>query len=257
VNVISPDGWRSAVGQPTGRIRAVLFDLGGTLVDERDFAGWAELARKVYLDLTPDEVGHAFAEVERLVDAEPISLPREEMGVEFWRRVLASASGEAVSLGTAARFVAALSDGRDPPMALYSDARRCLDQLVAERRRLAVVSNSTSEASVRRILDRVGILSYFEKVLSSGTEGVAKPAPEIFRRAVARLGVGGSEALFVGNLPHTDALGARSAGLHAIWLNREGTGFGEDPPEITSLLEVSLVLRQLEGGRPPAPPTTR
>jgi HAD superfamily hydrolase (TIGR01509 family) len=239
------------------RIRAVLFDLGGTLVDERDFSGWAELARKVYLDVAPDDIGHAFAEVERAVDAQPIPLPREESVVEFWRRVLASASGQGVSTATAARYVAARSAGRDQPMALYSDARRCLAQLAAGRRRLAVVSNSTSEASVRRILDRTGILAYFEKVVSSGTEGVAKPDPEIFRRAVARLGVPPGEALFVGNLPHTDALGARAAGLHSIWLNREGTGFGEDPPEITSLLEVPLVLRQLEDGEGAGPPTTR
>lgn len=242
---------------PAPKIRAVLFDLGGTLVDERDFSGWAELARGVYLDVTPDEIGHAFAEVERSVDAEPIPLPRESSVVEFWRRVLAGASGEAVSSAVAERFVAARAGARDPPMALYSDVRRCLDQLLADRRRLAVVSNSTSEASVRRILDRVGLVAYFEKVVSSGTEGVAKPEPEIFRRAVARLGIPPSEALFVGNLPHTDALGARAAGLHAIWLNREGTGFGEEPPEITSLLEVPLVLRQLEGTSAPGAPAPR
>jgi len=245
------------VADASPRIRAVLFDLGGTLVDERDFAGWAELARGVYLDVTPDDIGHAFAEVERSVDAAPLGLPRERAVVEFWRRVLAGASGEAVSAATAERFVAARAASRDPPMALYSDVRRCLDQLLADRRRLAVVSNSTSEASVRRILDRVGIVAYFEKVVSSGTEGIAKPDPEIFRRAIARLGVGGPEALFVGNLPHTDALGARAAGLHAIWLNREGTGFGEEPPEITSLLEVPLVLRQLEGAPTAGSPAPR
>jgi putative hydrolase of the HAD superfamily len=229
------------------RIRAVLFDLGGTLVDERDFAGWAELARAIYLDLSPDEVGHAYAEVEAELDAGPFDLDPERDVVEYWRRVLARASGTTVAPETAGRFVAARRAAeREHPLPVYSDVRRCLDQLDGERRRLGVISNSTSEARVRRILDQAGILRYFERVLSSGTEGVRKPDPEIFRRAVGRLSVRPEEALYVGNLPRTDAVGARNAGLHAVWLHRDGTGLGTDPSEITSLLEVPLVVRQLE-----------
>jgi len=223
----------------------VLFDLGGTLVDERDFPGWVDLARRVYLDLDADTLAHFYAEVERELDADPLGLDRQELMVEFWRRVLSRASGKAVDAAAADRFRGLLHES-EPPIQLYSDVRRCLDQLKSERRSLGVISNSSSEAAVRRILDRVGILPYFGRVVSSGTEGVAKPNPEIFRRAVDRLGVGPSEALFVGNLLVTDARGAASAGLHAAWLNREGMEQGDDPPEIMSLLEVPLVVARLE-----------
>jgi len=233
------------VRRASARIRAVVFDLGGTLVDERDFPGWVDLARRIYLDLDPDTLAHFFAEVERELDADPLGLERQELRVEFWRRVLSRASGKAVDAATADKFLTLLHES-EPPIHLYSDVRRCLDQLKAERRTLGVVSNSTSEAAVRRILDRVGILAYFGRVVSSGTEGVAKPNPEIFRRAVARLGVAPAEALFVGNLLVTDARGAAAAGLHAAWLNREGMEQGDDPPEIMSLLEVPLLLARLE-----------
>jgi len=234
----------AAVG---GRIRAVLFDLGGTLVDERDFAGWAELARTVYLDVQPDDLAHAYTEVEALLDQGQLGTESDRLVVEYWRQVLGRASGQAVGPETAARFVEArraTESVRSLP--LYSDVRRCLDQLRGQRRRLGVVSNATSEARVRRILDQAGILPYFERVVASGTEGIAKPHPEIFRRAVARMHLRAEEALYVGNLPRTDALGARNAGLNSVWLNRDGTGFGSDPPEITSLLEVPLVVRALE-----------
>jgi len=239
-----------------GRIEAVLFDLGGTLVDERDFAGWAELARGIRLDLIPEQLSEAFAEVEAEVDAEPLRFERDAGVVEFWRRVLARASGAPVPAGAAARFAAARASQREVPATLYSDVRRCLDQLRDDHRRLGVISNSTSEAAVRRILDRAGILAYFERVVSSGTEGVAKPDPEIFRRALARLDLAPHRTLYVGNLRQTDALAARNAGLPAVWLHRDGTGFGEDPPEITSLLEVPLVLHELEraGSAFPRPP---
>ena len=241
------------------RIRAVLFDLGGTLVDERDFAGWAELARKVLLDLTPDDLAHAYAEVEEEVDRDPATAREapELLVDRYWSRLLTVASGRPVGPETAARFVEARrASERERPLPVYSDVRRCLDRLEAERRRLGVVSNSSSEARVRRILDQAGIVRYFDRVVSSGTEGVRKPDPEIFRRAVARLDVAPHEALYVGNLPRTDALGARAAGLHSVWLHRDGTGLGDDPPEITSLLEVPLVVRQLESAAA-SPPSAR
>ena len=234
------------MAQRSARIQAVLFDLGGTLVDVRDFSGWAELARGVSLDLIPEQLGEAFAEVEAERDRSSFGADPEAENVEFWRRVLALASGGPVTTETAGRFASLSAARRDPPVALYSDVRRCLDQLRGDHRRLGIVSNSTSEAAVRRILDRVGILPYFERVISSGTEGVAKPDPEIFRRALARLGVPAGEALYVGDMARTDARAARGAGLHSVWLHRDGTGLGDDPPEIISLLEVPLVVQQLE-----------
>jgi len=234
------------------RVRAVLFDLGDTLVDAKDFDGWAELARRCYLDLDPDTLRHAYFEVESLVDARPHPEGREAGLVDFWRRTLSRAAEKEVGDAPTRKFLAALRE-TEPMVHLYSDTRRCLDILRAERRALGVVSNSTSEASVRRLLDRVGILDYFGRILSSGTEGVEKPSPEIFLRAVRRLEVAPGEAVYVGNLEHTDARAANAAGLHGIWLNREGFGYGEDPPEITSLLEVPTLVRRIEQGQTAAP----
>jgi len=234
------------------RIRAVLFDLGGTLVDEKDFDAWVELARRVYLDLDPDNLRHAFLEVEAVLDADPYPGAAEARLIDFWQKTLSRAAGKPIDEATTRRFLVAVRE-EERPVRLYSDTRRCLEILRGERRALGVVSNSTSEAAVRRILDRVGILDYFERVLSSGTEGVEKPDPEIFRRAVQRMNVRPGEAIFVGNLARTDAKAAEAAGLHGVWLNREGFGYGEDPPEIMSLLEVPLMVRRFEAEVPRAP----
>ncbi len=231
------------------RVRAVLFDLGGTLVDECDFAGWTDEARRLYLDFGPDELAHAYHEVLTEVDSEPALPDLEARVLDFWRRTLARAAEREVTESTAGKFVSALR-GNLSPLRLYSDTRRCLDALREEHRTLGVVSNSTSEARVRQILDQAGILDYFVRVVSSGTEGVAKPNPEIFHRALRRMNVAPPEALYVGDLAYTDAKAAHAAGLWGVWLNREGFGFGDDPPEITSLLEVPLCVARVEAGRP-------
>jgi putative hydrolase of the HAD superfamily len=228
-------------------VRAVLFDLGDTLIDEKDFDSWAEIARRFYLDLDPDVLRHSYFEVLEDVDARPHPAGREAGLLDFWRRTLSRAAEKELDAATARKFLAAVHEV-ERPVRLYSDTRRCLDALAAEHRALGVVSNSSSEASVRRTLDRVGILDYFSRILSSGTEGVEKPNPEIFRRAVERLDVRPEEAVYVGNLAYTDAKAATAAGLHGVWLNREGFGYGEDPPEITSLIELPTVVRRLENG---------
>jgi putative hydrolase of the HAD superfamily len=226
------------------KISTVFFDLGGTLVDDRDIAGWVEEAYRLRVDVDPDDLGHAYSEVLGEADRFPV-FPERRV---FWRTVLERAAGREVTPATVERFVQALL-ARDGPMPLFSDSRRCLDELQGQRRKLGIISNSRGEEHVREILERRGIGRYFETVVSSGTEGVAKPDPEIFRRALARLKADPCETFYVGDLAHTDAKAAAAVGLHSVWLNRAGTGFGDDPPEITSLLEVPLWIRRLETGR--------
>ena len=55
----------------------------------------------------------------------------------------------------------------------------------------------------------------FDVILFSGEEGVAKPDPEIYRRALSRLGVTAEETIFVDDwLPNVEA--AQALDLHAI-----------------------------------------
>jgi HAD superfamily hydrolase (TIGR01662 family) len=233
------------------RIRAVLFDLGGTLVDYHDFAHWTDLARRCFVELEEEQMAHAFFAIERETDVrERVRYP------EFWRRTLSRASGHDVEPTTAERFLALLQE-RPGYARLYSDTRRCLEELRSAKRQLGVISNSSSEARVRSILHATGILPFFERVVSSGTEGVEKPNPEIFRRALARMSVKPEEAFYVGNLAFTDAEAAREAGLSAVWLNRAGVGISEGPPEIMSLLEVPLSIDRVEHPRHPNPTLLR
>ena len=223
------------------RFRAVLFDLGGTLVDTRDFPTWTAEARRLGLELDPDALPHFLSEAVREWDRPQ---PPGDF-VEFWRRVLSEAAGTALDRSLAERFTERIAEV-EPPPALYSDVARCLDELERGHRRLGVVSNSRSEQRVRDVLRRCGVGSRFAAVVSSGSEGVRKPEPRIFRRATELLGVPESEAFFVGDLLETDVRGARGAGLSAIWLNRSGTGMGHEEPEITSLLELPPHLAHLE-----------
>lgn len=231
------------------RVRAVLFDLGGTLVYEPDFDAWSDQARRVNLDVDPDALSQAHLEVLMEGDSANKSRDSDSAVVEFWRRALSKSVGKEVRGTTVARFVAACGE-RAVPVQVYTDTQTCLDRLRAERRVLGVISNSNNEEVVRNVLKWAGILDYFDCTVSSGTEGVEKPDPEIFLRTVRRIGVSPGEALYVGNKALTDAVAAQSAGLFGVWVNREEPTHSIDPPEITSLLGVPDCVRRIEQGLP-------
>jgi putative hydrolase of the HAD superfamily len=221
-----------------GELRAVFFDLGGTLIDERNPVAWSECASAAGLDLDPDDLVHFFGEVE----AENDAVGNRWHAEEFWRKVLERSSSTAVDPPRVDGFVACIRE-HGSAVHLFSDVRRCLEELESEDYTLGIISNSQSEEWVRVLLQKVRILKHFDTIVSSGTEGVAKPDPAIFRRALDRLGVAPGEAFHIGNLANVDAKAALAAGLGAVWLHRGGTGFGEDPPEITSLSELPGELR--------------
>lgn len=89
-----------------------------------------------------------------------------------------------------------------------------LDRIRARGVRVAVVSNS--EGRLPELLERVGIARHFEAIVDSHHEGVRKPDPEIFRRALARLEVRPADAVYLGDIPDVDVVGANGAGIAAV-----------------------------------------
>lgn len=106
---------------------------------------------------------------------------------------------------------------------LFDDALPCLRALRNLGLRLAAITNAAGEHQ-RAKLDALGLKSAFDVVLISGEIGVAKPHRAIFRRACHALGVHPGQAVHVGDRLDTDAVGARDAGLHGVWLDRSGCG---------------------------------
>jgi putative hydrolase of the HAD superfamily len=109
--------------------------------------------------------------------------------------------------------------------------------------RLGVVSNS--EGRIAAMLERAGIASHFEVVVDSHLEGVAKPNPEIFRRALVRMQLAAARTLYAGDIPEVDVLGARAAGMEGVVVDPLGHHAGSAWPRVSStaaLIDALLVL---------------
>lgn len=81
---------------------------------------------------------------------------------------------------------------------------------------LGIITNGRGQFQDRAI-DGLGIRDYFDTILISEIEQVRKPQPEIFHRAIDRLGVSAQASVFVGDNPEADILGAKSAKMRTIW----------------------------------------
>lgn len=95
-------------------------------------------------------------------------------------------------------------------------------------------------------LDGVPDLSpFFDEIIISGSFGKGKPDPSIFEHALSLLEVSPSETLMVGDKLTTDIKGALAAGIHPVWVNRDGkTRTDEIVPEfeIKHLTELHAII---------------
>ena len=90
--------------------------------------------------------------------------------------------------------------------------------LLADRFRLAVICDTGySPGSVlRQLLDKHGLLGYFEYTYFSNEHGVSKPDTRAFLHVLEELDVRPSEAAHVGDIQRTDIAGAQAAGMSAV-----------------------------------------
>ena len=129
---------------------------------------------------------------------------------------------------------------------VFPDVRAALDQLAGAGLRSAVISNWMW--GLPELLHDLDLAHHFEHIVVSSRVGYDKPHPEIFRRALELVGLGGRDAVHVGDNPATDVAGARAAGIQPILIRRRRNGRSEvRPKDSTDGVPVIEDLSELAG----------
>ena len=121
----------------------------------------------------------------------------------------------------------------------FADVPAALAELRAAGHRIVVVSNW--DGSLHEMLRTTGLDALVDGAISSAEAGERKPAPGIFRRALALAGAGDGAGeptpLHAGDSLEFDVGGALAAGLRAVLVARDGVpaGVPEAVPVLTSL----------------------
>jgi HAD superfamily hydrolase (TIGR01549 family) len=164
-------------------------------------------------------------------------------GRVFARAGVTNASAIDAAIGDLQAYHAANNLWEIVPPAVIPALRR----LRAAGKQLVVVSNANGR--MRAALDRVGIGPHVDLVIDSHEEGVEKPNPAIFHRALARAGARAESTMHVGDLFHTDVVGGRAAGLRAVLLDMAGLYEDHDCERVGSLTELADWLEREAGGQ--------
>ena len=106
---------------------------------------------------------------------------------------------------------------------LYDDALPTIEALRSRGLRVAAVGNTP--AATEELLS-----AHLDVLGSAESWGVAKPAPEFFRRIVEGLELEPGEIAYVGDRVDNDVEPALAAGLVAVHVRRGPWGYLQDPP---------------------------
>ncbi|MBU4240028.1 MAG: HAD-IA family hydrolase, partial [Actinobacteria bacterium] len=150
---------------------------------------------------------------------EMYALMLEEMGIDGDRHVIGKAIYDYFGHG----------DRWRP----FPDVEPVFERLKEKGYRLALISNWDSRLA--KLCFDMGLDRYLDSVVSSATIGLIKPDPHIFDVALRRMGVDPRRAIHVGDHYYADILGARSAGISPVMIDRFGGGHAVDVPVIEDL----------------------
>jgi putative hydrolase of the HAD superfamily len=118
--------------------------------------------------------------------------------------------------GLAERLLSDYRTGFPSACLLFTDAAQTLASLRESGLKLGLITNGSVRMQSRK-LECLALSPMFDTILISDAEGISKPDPQIFSRALERLNASPAQAVFVGDHPEVDVPGARAAGMRAIW----------------------------------------
>ena len=228
-------------------MRGVLFDVDDTLVDHSGAQRNAIVSYLASLGLD-----HDASAVRRWRAAEERHFGRHLTGELTFqgqrrarvREMLAAHGGADLDDAAADAWFAGFTTRFEAAWTTYDDVAAALDMVASRELVVGIVTNVGAERQ-RRKLEIVGLGDRFDVVVGLDTLGFGKPDPRVFRHACELLGTQPRDTVFVGDRLDHDAVGARDAGLRAVWLDRSGMAGADVPDGVTrvaSLAELEAVL---------------
>lgn len=246
---------------PRNFLRAVIFDLGGTLMYERE--SWYGVTARADEALT------------RYLIDQGLELNMSTFPIEFRRRLGDYFNQREKDLLETTYTYVLIDILKDKGYTRMPDdlIRKALDSLFAVTQqnwvletdtvptlrkleksgyRMGLISNAGDDKDVQQLVSGFEIASYFDFILTSASCSYRKPHPRIFELAIANWYFLPSETVMVGDNLDADIRGAKGAGLYGIWITRRAGSSDDDQPRvqpdatISTLAELPALLDRLQ-----------
>jgi putative hydrolase of the HAD superfamily len=230
----------------------VTFDLWETLIidePELDVArgrlrceGMQRVLSSSEIELPLSQIERAYSESAHLLQA--IWKRNEELStLEQVRMILKNASGGEISLPADPDAVERLVNSYvypllELPPRLNPDARPTLEGMRERVKKIGLISNTgrSPGTASRSVIDKLGILEFFDATTFSDEIGCRKPAERIFIDTAKQLGVDPANVVHIGDDPEADVWGAKRVGMRAFLFDYDvPDGFKRRPDSLFAL----------------------
>ena len=197
-------------------IRAITFDVGGTLIEPWPSVGhvYAEVAARFGLSgLAPEILTRNFIRAWKAQSS-------FDYVKESWFAIVRETFGERAAQLPPAFYPAVYERFVDADTwRIYEDVLPTLEALTARGMKLGVISNW--DARLRPLLANLSLDQRFSSIVISCEVGATKPDARLFARAAEELGVAPGELLHVGDSVAMDVRGAERFGATGRQIFRE------------------------------------
>jgi putative hydrolase of the HAD superfamily len=207
------------------RIRAIVFDVGGTLLYPAVPVGetYAKYARKSGVKLSPEATETAFREAFRSCSPRAKgAVPRDGNDRAWWKQVVAKSTIDKAFPEPAA-FETFFEDvyqffSKPDAWGIYPEVLEVFEDLRDREIDICVLSNW--DARLHTVLDGNGLGEFLSNRFISAELGWEKPDPAIYRHVVESLRIKPESILSVGDDAKNDIEGPKRAGWQAIQIER-------------------------------------
>jgi HAD superfamily hydrolase (TIGR01549 family) len=214
---------------PRNFLRAVIFDLGGTLMYER--ANWTQITARADEALTNYLRGKGMElnlstfprEFRKRIDKYFRKREKDLLETSYafvLRDVLEDKGYRDIPDGIIRGALDSLFAITQTNWVLEGDTLQTLKKLESDGYRMGLISNAGDDQDVQQLARRFGIAQYFDFILTSAACSYRKPHRRIFELALSNWYFLPSEAVMVGDNLDADIRGAQSVGLFAVWISR-------------------------------------
>ena len=215
------------------RVKAVLFDLGGTLVRTTEIPYvMRRILKHRGINRSLEEITRAWKEAEKGLNFRDLTKLLDEFWVQWNVRILSNLQVNTDTRALAEYIASHWWDYSD--VSLYPDGEEMLPLLKERGLKIGLITNGL-QSDVNEILPKVGLQSFFDIVVAIDTLRKMKPDVEVFHYALRKLKTVPSEAIFIGDEIETDYKGAQNSGLTAYLIDRDGNVHDQNVNKISSL----------------------
>jgi putative hydrolase of the HAD superfamily len=232
-------------------VKAIFFDLGETLVTQNiednlvTMKALEKISKILPRHKSPSELftiyKHGYKLNEAFRSKHHVEIPIQAWMIQLLRQALRREPEDSL----VEKAIKIVVKARSENAVVFPDSKSLLEKLSKRRIKLGIISNVSSHDVAVEILRKVGLLQYFERVVTSALVGIRKPDPGIFLYALMQFKLQPLEAIIVGDSERHDVWGGAITGMKTVLVSKAPKTDSLADYRFTNLAEAAATLESL------------